>query len=129
MAIVLSIIFLSVPGLTGWFFRDRKVFRKEASDEFAAAIRHYRFSVDPFIVIDSHHPAAETSIGDRFFVLRDLLRNHDTSGNGKTKERSQYDTFLNVGLCPEDVAQLALAALLPPPRVVLKNVGILTTNP
>jgi len=68
-------------------------------------------------------------IPDGSSVLRDLLRNHDTSGNGKTKERSQYETFLNVGLCPEDVAQLALAALLLPPRVVLKNVGILMTNP
>ncbi|MGZ9586806.1 hypothetical protein [Paenibacillus marinisediminis] len=68
-------------------------------------------------------------IPDDSSVLRDLLRNHDTSGNGKTKERSQYDTFLDVGLYPEDVAQLTLAALLLPPRVMLKNVGILTTNP
>ncbi|MFH5185365.1 CBO0543 family protein [Paenibacillus sp. TAB 01] len=32
-------------------------------------------------------------------------------------------------LCPEEVTQLTLAALLLPPRVALKNVGILTTNP
>jgi len=44
-------------------------------------------------------------IPDGSSVLCGLLRNHDTSGNGKTKECSQYDTFLKVGLCPEDVAQ------------------------
>jgi len=33
MAIVLSIIFLSVHGLASWFFRNRKVFRKEASEQ------------------------------------------------------------------------------------------------
>ncbi|CAG7630175.1 hypothetical protein PAESOLCIP111_03176 [Paenibacillus solanacearum] len=32
MAIVLSIIFLSVHGLASWFFRDSQVFRKEASE-------------------------------------------------------------------------------------------------
>ncbi|NQX66925.1 hypothetical protein HQN90_12415 [Paenibacillus alba] len=32
MAIVYSIIFLSVRGLASWFFRDRKVFRKEANE-------------------------------------------------------------------------------------------------
>lgn len=30
---------------------------------------------------------------------------------------------------PEDVAQLVLAALALPPRVVMKTAGILTTNP
>ncbi len=32
MAIVYSIIFLSVRGLASWFFRDRKVFREEANE-------------------------------------------------------------------------------------------------
>ncbi|MCK9861325.1 hypothetical protein CFI03_022425 [Paenibacillus sp. ATY16] len=32
MAIVFSIMFLSVHVLVSWFFRDRKVFRKEASE-------------------------------------------------------------------------------------------------
>lgn len=73
MAIVLSIIFLSVHSLLSWFFRDRKVFKKEASNEFATAIWDHHFCVDPFIVIDSLHPAAETSIGDGRFLFKQWI--------------------------------------------------------
>lgn len=67
-------------------------------------------------------------IPDNSSVLCGLLRNHDTSGSGKTKERSQYDTFLNLVLCLQDVAQLALPRSCCRRAVALNNVGILTTN-